>query len=169
MSWDKKIATGIAVVGAIGVKLLGGWDVLVYMLCIAMLLDYVTGVILALKNRKLSSSVGIDGILKKVMILCMVALAVVVDSVAGNTGAIRALVIMFYVGMEGISILENAVGAGLSVPDKLREALAQLKENGKKAEPTIIKTINQATTETIDGVTTESVKETITATTSKEE
>lgn len=134
MTWDKKISSIVAVLGTIVVKLLGGNDMLVYTLCTAMALDYLSGVILAFKNRKASSSVGIDGILKKVMILCMIGLAVLVDNVLGETGAIRALVIMFYIGMEGISILENAVGAGLSVPDKLRDALAQLKEDGKKSE-----------------------------------
>jgi len=127
-----------------------------------------TGIMRAVKDKELSSEVGINGIFKKMMILLIVAVAVGIDQVTGTQGAIRMLAILFYAGMEGISILENAARLGVPVPDKLKEVLLQLKEGGKK-EPTIVRTVNQATTETIDGVTTESVKETVTATTSKEE
>lgn len=169
MAWDKKIATVVAVFGTIGIKLLGGWDGVIYALCMVMMLDYISGVACAIKCRKLSSSMGIDGIIKKVMILCMVALAVVVDDVTGATGAVRLLVILFYIGMEGVSILENMVRYGVDVPDKLRELLVQLHAGEKKYEPVITQTVNQEVVSTTNGITTETSRETITSTVQKEE
>ena len=169
MTWDKKIAALGSVLGTVVIKLLGGWDMLIYALLLFMALDYGTGIYRAYKDKELSSEIGINGIAKKITILVVVAVAVGIDLVTGTQGAIRTLSILWYIVMEGISILENAVRIGITVPDKLSDALLQLKENGKKAEPTIVRTVNQATTETIDGITTESSKETITATSSKEE
>ena len=169
MTWDKKIAALGSVLGTVVIKLLGGWDMLIYALLLFMALDYVTGIYRAYKDKELSSEIGINGIAKKITILVVVAVAVGVDLVTGTQGAIRTLSILWYIVMEGISILENAVRIGITVPDKLSDALLQLKDGGKKSEPIIIRTVNQATVETIDGITTESVKETVTATTSKEE
>ena len=150
MTWDKKVASGISVAGAIVVNLLGGWDMAVYILCVAMLLDYFTGILVAIKQKKLSSSVGIDGIFKKVMILCLIMLAVLVDDAIGGTGAIRLLVLMFYIGMEGISVLENAAAYGIPVPEKLKDALIQLKEQGKKTSVVVIDTHKETiSTETV--------------------
>ena len=158
MTWDKKVASGVSVAGAVVVNLLGGWDMAIYVLCMAMLLDYFTGIMVGFKQKKLSSSVGIDGIFKKIMILCMITLSVLVDSMVGGTGAIRMLVIMFYVGMEGISILENGTALGLPVPERLRDALAQLKDQGKKTNTITIDTYKETVS-----------TETITATTDKKE
>lgn len=168
MTWDKKVALGISILGTIIAKWLGGWDMATQVLVMFMTMDYATGITRAYKDKVLSSAIGINGILKKVTLLFVVAVAVGIDNVTGAQGVVRLATIWFYIGMEGISILENAARIGVPIPDKIKDALLQIKDGGKK-EPTIIKTVNQATTETIDGITTESVKETITATTSKEE
>ena len=112
--------------------ILGGPDSFLYALVAFVTIDYLTGIILAIIKRKLSSSVGFDGIFKKVMIFLMVAIGHTIDAyLIGNGGAIRTAVIFFYISNEGISILENSANIGLPIPEKLKEILVQLKE-GKK-------------------------------------
>lgn len=110
------------------VYLLGGWDIAVQSLLIFIVIDYITGICKALYNKELNSSVGAKGIIKKVGYLLIVALAVILDKIAGNTGAIRTLVIYFFVANEGLSILENWGSMGLPLPKKLIDALEQLKK-----------------------------------------
>lgn len=121
--------SGAAVVAAIS-QLFGGWDMWLQVLVAFIVLDYVTGVLAALYNKELDSSVGHKGIIKKVLILCLVAVAYQLDNLAG-TEIIRVAVIGFYVGTEGLSIIENAIKAGLNVPDKLKDALVQIKGSEK--------------------------------------
>lgn len=125
----------------IAFTLIGGWagtffggaDGLLIALAVLMSLDYLSGVLCAVLDRKLSSAVGFKGICKKVLILMLVGAANVLDvHVMGGGGALRGAVVCFYLGNEGLSVLENAAHAGLPVPDKLREALAQL--HGRKEE-----------------------------------
>lgn len=108
---------------------LGGWDIALQMLLIIILLDYITGICKAIHNKKLNSEIGLKGIVKKVGYLIIVAVAVILDRIAGNTGAIRTLVIYFFVANEGISILENWGAMGLPLPQKLTETLEQLKND----------------------------------------
>lgn len=109
------------------VYFLGGWDIAIQSLLVFILIDYVTGICKAVYNKKLNSSVGAKGIIKKVGYLLIVAIAVILDHIAGNTGAIRTIVIYFFVANEGLSILENWGGMGLPLPKKLTETLEQLK------------------------------------------
>lgn len=111
------------------VYFLGGWDIALQTLLIVIVLDYITGVFKAIYNRKINSSVGLRGIIKKLGYLIIVAVAVILDKIAGNTGAIRTLVIYFFVANEGISILENWGGMGLPLPQKLIDTLEQLKND----------------------------------------
>lgn len=111
------------------VYFLGGWDIALQTLLIVIILDYLTGICKAIYNKKINSSVGLKGIMKKVGYLIIVAVAVILDNVTGNTGAIRTLVIYFFVANEGISILENWGGMGLPLPQKLTETLEQLKND----------------------------------------
>lgn len=113
--------------------MVGGWDQLIEALLIAMGLDYISGVIAAYMNpgKKLDSQKGLAGILKKVMILLVVGMAHLVDMATGQEVLIRSMVILFFLGNEGLSILENAANAGLPVPERLRETLEQyMKEKG---------------------------------------
>lgn len=115
------------------VYFLGGWDIALKILLTVIILDYITGIFKAIYNKKINSSVGLKGIIKKLGYLIVVAVAVILDKIAGNTGAIRTLVIYFFVANEGISILENWGGMGLPLPKKIFDVLEQLKnENDPK-------------------------------------
>lgn len=89
-------------------------------------LDYLTGVIVAIIEKKLSSEIGFKGILKKVLIFVLVGIGNMVDTLLLKNGsAVRTAVIFFYLSNEGISILENCSKAGLPIPDKLKAVLEQ--------------------------------------------
>ena len=92
-----------------------------------MALDYMTGICKAIKQKKLNSKAGLLGFLKKFGYLVIVALSVVIDRLAGDTGAVRTLVIYFFIANDGLSILENWGAIGLPLPKKLFEILEQLK------------------------------------------
>jgi len=112
---------------------LGGFDGFLYALLVFVIIDYLTGIMLAVIQKKLSSEVGFKGIFKKVLIFCLVAIGHIIDTHLLNQGSIiRTAVIFFYLSNEGISILENAALIGLPVPQKLKDILEQLKE--KKEE-----------------------------------
>lgn len=113
------------------VYLWGGFDVAIQCLLIAIVLDYISGIIKAFVLKNLSSSIGFKGILKKVGVLVVVALAVLIDRVTGESGAIRTLVIYYFVANEGLSIVENLAQAGLPIPKVIKDALKTLKKGGK--------------------------------------
>lgn len=126
------ICSILAGIGTVLVYLWGGFDVAMQCLLIAIALDYVSGIIKAFVLKQLSSNVGFKGILKKVGILVVVALAVLIDRVTGESGAIRTLVIYYFVANEGLSIIENAGKSGLPIPHSIKEALEALKRQGDK-------------------------------------
>lgn len=126
------ICSILAGIGTGLVYLWGGFDVAMQCLLIAIALDYVSGIIKAFVLKQLSSTVGFRGILKKVGILVVVALAVLIDRVTGESGAIRTLVIYYFVANEGLSIIENAGKSGLPIPHSIKEALQALKKQGDK-------------------------------------
>lgn len=106
---------------------LGGADGFLYALIAFVAVDYLTGVMCAIADKKLSSEIGAKGVFKKVLIFVLVGVGNVIDSlVLGDGGAIRTTVIFFYLSNEGVSLLENAGHLGLPIPDKLRDVLAQL-------------------------------------------
>ena len=108
--------------------LLGGMDGFLYALIAFVVIDYITGLMVAAIQKKVSSEVGFKGICKKVLIFILVGVANIVDKqIIGNGSAIRTAVIFFYLSNEGISILENTALIGLPVPQKLRDVLEQLK------------------------------------------
>ncbi|MGI6608770.1 MAG: phage holin family protein [Erysipelotrichaceae bacterium] len=110
---------------------LGGLDAALKTLLVLMVLDYITGLCKAIANKEINSIIGAKGIIKKVGYLIIVAVSVLLDEVVGNTGAIRNIVIYFFVANEGISILENWGAMGLPLPKKITEVLEQIKnENG---------------------------------------
>ena len=110
---------------------LGGLDAALKTLLVLMVLDYITGLCKAIANKEINSIIGAKGIIKKVGYLIIVAVSVLLDEVVGNTGAIRNIVIYFFVANEGNSILENWGAMGLPLPKKITEVLEQIKnENG---------------------------------------
>ena len=120
----------LAGIGTGLVYLWGGFDVAMQCLLVAIVLDYVSGIIKAFVLKQLSSSIGFKGILKKFGVLVVVALAVLIDRVTGESGAIRTLVIYYFVANERLSIIENMGLAGLPIPKSIKEALKALKKQG---------------------------------------
>lgn len=110
---------------------LGGVDGFLYALIAFTVIDYITGVMCAITDKKLSSSVGFKGICRKVLIFTLVGIGNIVDVyVLGQGGVLRTAVIFFYLSNEGVSILENSAHLGLPIPEKLKEVLEQLHERG---------------------------------------
>lgn len=121
----------VSIVATTFVWLVGGYDVAIQCLIVAIIIDYISGLIKAYNTKTLSSSIGFRGILKKVGILLIVMLAVLVDRVTIDNGSIRTLVIYYFVANEGLSILENLAEAGLPVPKTLKNALKVIKKENK--------------------------------------
>ena len=112
---------------------LGGFDGFLYALIAFTVIDYITGVMCAITDKKLSSSVGFKGICRKVLIFTLVGIGNIVDVyVLGQGGVLRTAIIFFYLSNEGVSIMENTAHLGLPIPTKLKEVLEQLHERGGK-------------------------------------
>ncbi len=127
MSKELFAANGIfSVIGTIIANALGGWNLALQALVTLVIIDYITGVMVAIVDGQLSSEIGAKGIAKKVMIFALVYIAVLVDHVT-STDLIRTITIMFYIANEGISILENAGKIGVPYPQTLKNILIQLK------------------------------------------
>ena len=109
----------------------GDWDVALQCLVIAIAIDYISGIIKAFINKELSSKIGVKGLLKKVGVLLIVALATLIDKITGESGMVRTLVIYYFVANEGLSVIENLGEAGLPIPDVIKKALKSLKNEAK--------------------------------------
>ena len=130
--WAKAQMAIAAIGGWLG-YFVGGIDGMMIALIVLMVLDYITGVMCAVMDKKLSSAVGFKGICKKVLILMLVGVANIIDvHVVGNGSALRGAVICFYLSNEGLSLLENAAYIGLPVPERLKEVLSQLHRREEK-------------------------------------
>lgn len=109
--------------------LFGAFDGMMTALITLIVLDYITGIIAAVVEKKLSSEVGARGIAKKMIMLLVVAVANIADrSVIGEENVLRSVTAMFYIANEGISLLENGARLGVPMPKKLIDVLAQLKK-----------------------------------------
>lgn len=124
------VNNAISVVLTTFVYLVGGIDIAMKSLLIVIVIDYITGVMGAIYSKKLNSTIGLKGILKKFSYLIIVSLSVILDRIVGDTGAIRTLVIYFFVANDGISIVENIGKMGVPLPKKLTEVLEQLRNKG---------------------------------------
>ena len=130
-----KIQIAITAIGGWLGYFLGGLDGLMIALIVLMTLDYISGVMCAIIDKKLSSAVGFKGVCKKVFILMLVGVAHIIDlHVVGTGSALRGAVICFYMSNEGLSLLENAAHIGLPIPDKLRDILAQLHDKERTTD-----------------------------------
>ena len=117
----------VTVLGACVGGLIGGLDSLAYALVLFVAVDYITGIMAGVVEKKISSEVGFKGIFRKVVIFILVSIAHIIDSkILGNGSAIRTAVIFFYISNEGISILENSGRIGLPIPRKIMDILHQL-------------------------------------------
>ena len=113
------------------VYILGGWDVALISMVIVVIIDYITGVASAFYNKKLSSKQGLKGIIKKFCYFLIVALAVVIDNLLGQSGIIRTLVIYFFVANDGLSVIENMAEMDVKLPRKLIDALEELRHKSE--------------------------------------
>ena len=113
------------------VYLLGGIDIALQSLLIVIVIDYLTGIASAIYNKELSSKMGFKGIIKKFSYLLVVALSVVIDNLLGQSGLIRSLVIYFFVANDDLSIIENMAEMNIKLPQKLIDALEQIKKKGE--------------------------------------
>lgn len=135
MTWDKIIKATAAVAGAIA-GLLGEWNILLTILVIAMVTDYVTGLIVAACGRspkteggKLSSTAGFIGLAKKAVIMAVVLLATLLDKAIGAESMVfQTAATCYYIANEGLSILENAALLDVPIPARLRAALEALRD-----------------------------------------
>lgn len=129
------IQFGLAAVGGWLGWFLGGCDGLLYALLAFTVIDYLTGVMCAVTDKKLSSAVGFKGICRKLLIFLMVGIAHILDTnVIGNGSVLRTAAIFFYISNEGISLLENAAHLGLPVPGPIKSVLEQLHDRAEKED-----------------------------------
>ena len=114
---------------------LGGCDGLLYALLAFVVLDYITGIMCAIVDKKLSSEIGFKGIFKKVLIFALVGIGHIIDAfVIGAGSVLRTAVIFFYLSNEGVSLIENAGHLGLPIPSKLKVVLEQLHDRAEKSD-----------------------------------
>ena len=114
---------------------LGGCDGLLYALLAFVVIDYITGIMCAVIDKKLSSAVGFKGIFKKVLIFALVGVGHLLDTrVIGSGSVLRTAVIFFYLSNEGVSLLENVTYLGPPIPQKLKSVLEQLHDRSEKEE-----------------------------------
>lgn len=132
--WDKIVKAACALGGAIA-GLFGGWNQMLTVLACFMVIDYVSGLIVAFAGKSpktseggVSSEIGFKGLLKKAVILLIVVLATLLDRITGDGAVFQMATVAYYIANEGISILENAVLMGIPVPRKLEDALEVLRE-----------------------------------------
>ena len=132
--WNGVQVVFTAVGGWLGYYL-GGCDGLLIALIVFVVTDYITGVMCAVVDKKLSSAVGFRGIFKKVLIFALVGLGHILDTrVIGDGSVLRTALIFFYLSNEGVSLIENAAHLGLPVPKKLKEVLEQLHDRAEKED-----------------------------------
>ena len=125
-TWQNIQIAFTAIGGLIGAAL-GGFDGFMYALIIMMVTDYITGVIEAGYSHEISSKIGFKGILKKLLMFIVIAVAHLIDIYVIHTpGMLRTATIFFYISNEGISILENISLCGVPIPNKIQGVLKQL-------------------------------------------
>ena len=121
------------VIGGFLAYWLGGWDALLKTIVCLAVLDYIAGCIKAIYNKQLSSEIGFKGLLKKIVMFIVIAVAYAIQGLMGGTVPLREVVIMFYIANEALSLLENAAEF-IPVPDKLKEVLLQLRDKDSEGE-----------------------------------
>ena len=130
--WNTMQMVFAAVGGWLG-YFLGGCDGLLIALVVFAVVDYITGVMCAINDKKLSSEVGFRGICRKVLIFFLVGVANILDvQVIGTGSVLRTAIIFFYLSNEGVSLVENAAHLGLPVPENLKAVLEQLHDRAEK-------------------------------------
>lgn len=107
----------------------GRWTESLTFLLVAMGVDYVTGVLAAVKSGKgLNSAVGFWGLARKGLSLLVILLAHRVDILLDTSNMTMAAAVYFYIANELISITENYGKLGLPLPDRIRKMIEVLKQ-----------------------------------------
>jgi toxin secretion/phage lysis holin len=120
------------VAGGLTVWFLGGYDAILMVLLTLIIIDYVTGLLRAAFENKLSSNIGWRGIARKILTFVLIGVAHIIGYyVLNDDGVLRSIAIFFYIGNEGLSILENCVAMGMPLPDKFKDTLKQIRGNKK--------------------------------------
>lgn len=125
-----EISLAFALIGGVVGQMLGGFDGFLQCLIAFVVMDYFTGVLCALQNKKLSSARGFRGILKKILIFMVVGIGHLLDlTLLGGAGTpLRVAMIGFYLSNEGLSILENIGQLGVPLPKRLAAVIRKLGE-----------------------------------------
>lgn len=124
----------LATVGSFFSTYLGGWDAALKLLVALMIIDYITGILSAWKEKTLSSDAMFWGGLKKGAVFLVILIGVLLDQLIGDAPLFRTLAIFYYISREGLSVTENLGKMGVPLPPALVNALAQLKDRGMKDE-----------------------------------
>ena len=124
--WTK---CSIALIGGFLTSLLGGWDVMLQVLVLFIVLDYIVGIVAAYREQRLDSRIGFRGIAKKILLFVPVAVAYWLDVLLGQD-ILRSLAIFFYIANEGLSLVENLARMGIPFPEQVQDALLQLRKEG---------------------------------------
>ena len=127
------ISVVFGVIGGFFTHWLGGWDILIKTILFLAITDYITGIIKAVYLKQLSSEIGFKGLLKKIVMFIVIAVAFVIQQLIGGTVPLREVVIMFYIANEALSLLENAA-IFVPIPDKLKDVLLQLRDKDSEGE-----------------------------------
>lgn len=130
------IQTSLAGLGATIAAFLGGLDGLIYALIAFVIADYITGVLAAISERRVSSAIGFKGISRKIVLFALIGLAHMLDvHIIGTPGVLRTATILFYLSNEGISLVENATRLGLPIPAQMRGALDAIANHDDQRPP----------------------------------
>lgn len=133
MKYFNHISIIVGIVGGCIARWLGGWDMLLKTIVFLAVMDYATGVIKGLYTKTLSSDIGFKGLLKKIVMFIVIAVAFSIQTLMNDVVALREIVIMFYICNEALSLLENAA-MFIPIPDKLKDVLLQLRDEKKESE-----------------------------------
>lgn len=129
MSKENIVFTSIAAAGTIITAFLGGWDIALKAMLAFMVADYITGVLAAFKNKTVNSEVMFWGGIRKAAVLLVIAIAVLLDELVGNSAPIfRTAALYFYIAREGLSVVENLGMLGVYIPPTVKSALEQLQK-----------------------------------------
>lgn len=133
MKYFNQISIIVGLIGGYIARLLGGWDMLLQTIVFLAVMDYATGIIKGLYTKTLSSDIGFKGLLKKIVMFIVIAVAYSIQELLNDAVPLREIVIMFYISNESLSLLENAA-MFIPIPDKLKDVLLQLRDNDEQEE-----------------------------------
>lgn len=151
----------VSAIGTAATAWLGGWDVALKVLIVGMVFDYVTGVLAAAKRRQVNSEVMFWGGVRKAAVMLVIILAVLLDELLGNSAPIfRTLALYFYIGREGLSIVENLGLLNVPLPKFFTVVLEQI-ERKSNIVPSAVQEIDQPLGKPIAAVESEEIKEVV--------